>query len=60
MADQDNSWPSDWPRYHNANADRCDMRVGPCACGAWHLKDEFYFDHIAGILYRYGEPVARK
>ena len=33
-------YPEDWPRFHNACSDPCDMLIGPCACGAWHhLKD---------------------
>lgn len=33
-------WPSSWPLYLNGN-DFCDMLIGPCACGAWHIKGEF-------------------
>jgi hypothetical protein len=52
------SWPDEWPEYHNANVDACDVAVGPCACGATHLIDEFRFDPVDCVLYRYGEPVA--
>jgi len=52
-------WPKDWPQYKQvcfgSFEDRCDMLVGPCACGAWHEKDEFELK--AGTLYRYNEPV---
>ena len=35
------AWPEDWTdRHHNANAEPCDMLVGPCACGAWHDETE--------------------
>lgn len=27
--------------FHNACSERCDMLVGPCACGAWHRADDF-------------------
>ncbi len=36
-------WPNDWKDYrHNACNDPCDMLVGPCACGGWHSKDEYW------------------
>lgn len=54
------SWPADWPAYHNGPGHNvaCDMAVGPCACTAWHQPGEF--ELRKGVLYRYGEPVARK
>jgi hypothetical protein len=56
MAESLDVWPPDWPRYHNANNEPCDVAVGPCACGAWHLAGEF--EMRGGTLYRYGRPVA--
>jgi len=26
---------------YNAHSDPCDVLVGPCACGAWHSKEEW-------------------
>lgn len=58
-------WPHDYPEYHNANVDACDMVEGPCACGATHQKGEFrlvryrkdyYYD--LKILQRHGKNVA--
>ncbi len=50
-------WPKHWPEYHNANIDRCDAAIGPCACGATHDNYEFYFDNKTQTLFRYDEPV---
>jgi hypothetical protein len=35
-------WPDDWTadRHFNADSQPCDMLVGPCACGAWHIETE--------------------
>ncbi len=33
-------WPQHWPPYHHRN-EPCDMKVGPCWCGAWHVEGEF-------------------
>lgn len=50
-------WPEDWPQYKQACFSsfdsRCDLLVGPCACGAWHMPGEFKFKN--GVLLRYGE-----
>lgn len=46
-------WPEDWPKYHNASIDACD--IGPCICGAWHQPDEFKMEEF--ILFRYGKEV---
>lgn len=33
-------WPVGWDlRWRSANR-KCDMLVGPCACGAWHLETD--------------------
>jgi len=34
-------WPRDWPKYYNGTNEPCDMRAGPCSCGAWHDLGEF-------------------
>lgn len=36
-------FPDDWPEYHNACSDPCDVLQGPCACGAWHKLYEWDF-----------------
>lgn len=55
------AWPEDWPWYKQmcfgSWDDRCDMLVGPCACGAWHQEGEFEWDEKRQVLYRYGEVV---
>ena len=33
-------WPLDWTDRHYNSNEPCDMLVGPCACGAWHLTSE--------------------
>ena len=38
-------WPKDWPPYGN---EPCDMLVGPCSCGAWHIKGEFILQYDSG------------
>lgn len=57
MPNELKSWPDDWPQYkqvcYGSWNDRCDMLVGPCACGAWHKDGEF--ELIGGVVYRYGE-----
>jgi len=48
-------WPEDWPKYKmTAYSDPCDMLVGPCCCGAWHIVGEFTLKH--GYLYKDGKP----
>lgn len=49
-------WPDDWPKYRNGGQ-LCDMKVGPCACGASHQVGEFKFDGFCGILTRYDKMV---
>jgi len=44
-------YPSHWPKRHNACTEPCDMLEGPCACGAWHNKDEGWARSMAT---RYG------
>jgi len=39
-------WPENWPQYYHRN-EPCDMKVGPCSCGAWHVEDEFTLEHDA-------------
>lgn len=50
-------WPKDWPQYKQACFSsfdsRCDLLVGPCACGAWHMPGEF--EYTNEVLIRYGE-----
>lgn len=46
-------WPEEWPEYHNACTDACDMRIGPCACGAWHKESEWTWDEVSQTLTRY-------
>lgn len=52
-------WPEDWPLYKQVCFgswdSRCDVLIGPCACGAWHSEGEFELKE--GVLYRYGELV---
>ncbi|MHB8108286.1 MAG: hypothetical protein ACYDH4_12820 [Candidatus Cryosericum sp.] len=34
-------WPEDWlDRHYNASNEPCDMLVGPCSCGAWHMESD--------------------
>ena len=53
-------WPATWPRYNQTGQDDCDMLVGPCCCGAWHLWTEFEILDLSDrkVLYRYGKEVA--
>ncbi len=55
----DDGWPDGWPWYKQScfgSFDkRCDMLVGPCACGASHQLGEF--ELRGGILWRYNSPV---
>lgn len=58
-ASEDNGltvWPADWPRFHNASNEPCDMLLGPCCCGAWHSAGEF--EVRDDRLFRDGRPVA--
>jgi hypothetical protein len=54
------AWPDGWPIYKQACfsswSDRCDMLVGPCACGASHSSGEFKL-FANGVLTRNGKPV---
>lgn len=50
------SWPLEYPRYHNHCSDPCDVIVGPCVCSAFHSKDEFIYD--GERLYRFGRLVS--
>lgn len=35
-------WPKHWPKHIAAHYNHpCDVADGPCACGAWHQKDEW-------------------
>jgi hypothetical protein len=57
MEDGVRRWPEDWPKYarnHPAQTagEPCDMLVGPCSCGAWHVAGEF--ELINGFLLRDG------
>jgi len=45
-------YPKHWPKHYNSN-EPCDMVVGPCACGAWHSKDE---DWVKSMIEEHGEP----
>jgi len=33
-------WPADQPPRYNGSGTPCDMWIGPCSCGATHLKTE--------------------
>lgn len=52
-------WPQNWPRYRQAcywgDDDCCDMLVGPCSCGSWHMPGEFSWD--GAVMIRYGKIV---
>lgn len=37
------AFPDNWPPYHNACRDPCDMLDGPCVCRAWHRLYEWDF-----------------
>lgn len=39
-------YPDHWPKRYNACTDPCDMLEGPCACGAWHRRDEGWVQHM--------------
>ena len=49
-------WPSNWSdRHYNGGREPCDMLVGPCSCGAWHMESEAWvqamlFKHNAEII----------
>jgi hypothetical protein len=36
-------WPKELERVSLFNAcnEKCDMLIGPCACGAWHQPDDW-------------------
>jgi hypothetical protein len=46
-------WPEDWTDRHDplrgcpGGREPCDMLVGPCSCGAWHLETEAW---VQGLL----------
>jgi len=35
-------WPDRLPIQYNGGI-RCDMFLGPCACGSWHIGHDFYY-----------------
>jgi hypothetical protein len=36
------AWPESWPKVIQSwTNEPCDMLIGPCACGAWHIRGEF-------------------
>jgi hypothetical protein len=53
-------WPTDWPAFYHSN-EACDMLVGPCACGAWHLKGEFFLQYASdGTIWVERDPTTAK
>lgn len=52
-------WPSDWPYYKQSCYlcfdKRCDMVIGWCQCGGYHVAGEFVYQ--PPNLYRYGKLV---
>lgn len=48
-------WPKNYPEHHNGGQ-LCDMKVGPCSCGAWHRPGEFWL--VGRTLFRYNTSVA--
>lgn len=51
-------WPTEWPKHYNSNVP-CDMLVGPCACGAWHVEGEFE-SKGAGDVEQFTKPSGSK
>jgi hypothetical protein len=44
------AWPDDWTlRCYNACSEPCDMLIGPCSCGAWHIEDEHWVQEVLRI-----------
>lgn len=40
-------WPTDLePHFQPHCREACDMLVGPCICGAWHLPGEHKIYHL--------------
>jgi len=40
-------WPPEWTEHrYNARHEPCDMLVGPCCCGAWHLAAEEWVQDV--------------
>lgn len=48
-------WPKNWTdRHYNASHEPCDMLVGPCSCGAWHMESE---DWVQAMLFKYNAEI---
>lgn len=52
---------------YNACKEPCDVAEGPCVCGAWHPKEEWYqllkdklVERAGGGLGKQGEQVDKK
>lgn len=50
-------WPADWPIYQQGDGPRCNVTIGCCSCGQWHLAGMFEYDAEAKVLKRWGEVV---
>ncbi len=33
-------WPAGQPLQYNGSGEPCDMWIGPCICGATHIKEQ--------------------
>jgi len=45
-------WPEDWTdRHYNGGREPCDMLVGLCSCGAWHLETEAWVQALLNKHY---------
>jgi hypothetical protein len=48
-------WPANWTdRHYNASHEPCDMLVGPCSCGAWHMESE---DWVQVMLFKHNAEI---
>lgn len=52
---KDPKWTG-WTRYNGGQ--KCDMDDGPCACGAWHSKDEEHVQKMPIWMHTFGEDRA--
>ena len=48
-------WPQGWTdRHYNGGREPCDMLVGPCSCGAWHMESE---DWVRAMLLKHNAEI---
>ena len=48
-------WPANWTdRHHSGGREPCDMLVGPCSCGAWHLESD---DWVRAMLFKHNAEI---